>query len=78
MCCGSLTASSFPEGTGHTQVPEGKSLLDVLGQKPTMEVVPNGVVHESFLRLRLGPRLPLENNIVVPPVCAAARMKHIS
>ena len=38
-----------------------------------MEVVTNRIVHESLLRLRFRPCLPLEHDIVIPPGCQRRR-----
>lgn len=55
------------------------ALLNVLGEKAAMEVIPDGVVHKSLLRLWFSPRLPFEDHIVIPSVSSsdARQMRHV-
>lgn len=43
-------------------------LLDVFRQEPSVEIIPNRIVHKSLFMLRFRACLSLENDVIIPPV----------
>lgn len=66
--CRSACSTKLPDAVSKKPISAFRQLFDIFRQESPVEVVADGVIHESLLCLWFRPGLPFEDHVIVPSV----------